>query len=153
MVQQIYICMCVYIYIDTHTHTYIYSLWKSLFSQCSICWTVTNYHLIFTLFIRMLLLHCLPFQCIVFLMLVCSVAQSCLTVISWTVAHQAFLSMEFFSGKNSALGCDFLLQWLFPTQVLYPLCRVFCIGRQFLYHWVTSLVLYVLYDLNTYKDA
>ena len=43
-----------------------------------------------------------------------------LFVISWTVAHQAFLSMEFFSGKNSALGCDFLLQGIFPTQGLYP---------------------------------
>ena len=126
----IYMYVCIYIHrhTHTHTHTYIYSLWKSLFSQCSICWTVTNYHLIFTLFIRMLLLHCLPFQCIVFLMLVCSVAQSCLTVNSWTVAHQAFLSMEVFSGKNSGLGCDFLLQGIFPTQGLYP--PVLC-----LLHW------------------
>ena len=43
-----------------------------------------------------------------------------LFVISWTVAHQDFLSMESFSGKNSALGCDFLLQGIFPAQGLYP---------------------------------
>ena len=76
-----------------------------------------------------------------------------LFVISWTVGHQAFLSMEFFSGKNSALGCDFLLQGIFPPRDYIPLCRVFCIGRQFLYHWVTSIVLYVLYHLNMYKYA
>ena len=51
-----------------------------------------------------------------------------LFVISWTVAHQAFLSMEVFSGKNSGLGCDFLLQGIFPTQGLYP--PVLC-----LLHW------------------
>ena len=43
-----------------------------------------------------------------------------LFVISCTVAHQAFLSMEFFSDKNSALGFDFLLQGIFPIQGLYP---------------------------------
>ena len=64
----------------THTHTHIYGLQNSLFSQCSICGTVTNCHLSFTLFLRMLLLHCLPFQCIAWLMLVCSGAQSCLTL-------------------------------------------------------------------------
>ena len=60
--------------------TYIYTLQTSLFSQCSICGTITNCHLFFTLFIRMLLLPCLPFPCIAWLTLVCSVAQSCLTL-------------------------------------------------------------------------
>ena len=33
----------------------------------------------------------------------------------WTVAHWAPLSMEF-SGKNTEVGCLFLLQGIFPTQ-------------------------------------
>ena len=65
-----------YIYTLFSQSTYIYSL----FSQYSICGTVTNSHLFFTLFIRMLLLPCLPFPCIAWLTLVCSVTQSCLTL-------------------------------------------------------------------------
>ena len=61
-------------------YIYIYGLQNSLFSQCSICGTVTNCHLFFTLFVRILLLHCLPFQRIACLVLVCSGAQSCLTL-------------------------------------------------------------------------
>ena len=37
----------------------------------------------------------------------------------WTVAHQVPLSMEFpwnFPGKNTGVGCHFLLQGIFPTQ-------------------------------------
>ena len=33
----------------------------------------------------------------------------------WTIAHQAPLSMGF-SGKNTGVGCHFLLQGIFPTQ-------------------------------------
>ena len=37
----------------------------------------------------------------------------------WTVAHQASPSMGF-PGKNTGVGCHFLLQGLFPTQGLNP---------------------------------
>ena len=49
---------------------------------------------------------------------------------SWTVAHQAPLSMEF-SGKNTGVHCYPLLQGIFPTQGLnlgFQHCR------QILYH-------------------
>ena len=50
----------------------------------------------------------------------------------WIVACQAPLSMGFFSGKNTGVGCHALLQGIFPTQgsnlcllywkwILYPL--------------------------------
>ena len=35
----------------------------------------------------------------------------------WTVAHQTPLSMNF-PGKNTGIGCHFLLQGIFPTQLL-----------------------------------
>ena len=38
-----------------------------------------------------------------------------LFVTPWTVAHKAPLSMGF-SGKNTGVGCHFLLQGVFPTQ-------------------------------------
>ena len=38
---------------------------------------------------------------------------------SWTVAHQAPLSMGF-SSKSTRVGCHFLLQGNFPTQVSKP---------------------------------
>ena len=68
------------------------------------------------------------------------VAKSCLTlVIPGTVACQAPLSMGFFffffswdsSGKNTGVGCHFLLQGIFLTQEsnLHLL-----LGRQVFYH-------------------
>ena len=39
--------------------------------------------------------------------------------IPWTVAHQAPLYMEF-PGKNTGVGCHFLLQGIFPTQGSNP---------------------------------
>ena len=38
-----------------------------------------------------------------------------LFVTPWTVAHKAPLSMGF-SGKNTGVGCHFLLQGIFPTR-------------------------------------
>ena len=51
----------------------------------------------------------------------------------WTVAHQAPLSMGFFSGKNTGVGCHFLLQGIFLIQGsnLGLLCLLHC--RQILY--------------------
>ena len=46
--------------------------------------------------------------------------QSCLTLCDlMTVAHQAFLSMEF-SRQECGVGCYFLLQEIFLTQGLNP---------------------------------
>ena len=42
-----------------------------------------------------------------------------LCVTLWTVAHQAPLSRNS-PGKNSGVGCHFLLQGIFPTQGLNP---------------------------------
>ena len=59
-----------------------------------------------------------------------------------TVAHQAPLSMGFFS-KNTGLGCHLLLQGIFPTQGLNP-----CLHR--LLHWqADSLLLGHLGNPNT----
>ena len=41
-----------------------------------------------------------------------------LFVTPWTVACQAPLSMEFSPGKNTGMGCHFLLQGIFLTQGL-----------------------------------
>ena len=43
-----------------------------------------------------------------------------LFVTPWTVAYQAPPSMGFFSGKNTGVGCQFLLQWIFPTKGSNP---------------------------------
>ena len=52
--------------------------------------------------------------------MVCSDAQSCLTlVIPWTVACQAPLSVGF-SRQNTGVGCHALLQGMFLTQALNP---------------------------------
>ena len=48
----------------------------------------------------------------------------------WTVAHQALLSWDS-PGKNTGVGCHFLLQGIFPTQGLNP-GLLHC--RQTLYH-------------------
>ena len=53
-----------------------------------------------------------------------------LFVASWTVAHQAPLSMGF-SRKKYWIVCHSLLQGIFPTQVLNP-CLLHC--RWILYH-------------------
>ena len=39
-----------------------------------------------------------------------------------------------FPGKNTSVGCHFLLQGIFPTR---DQTHVSCIGRQILYHWAT----------------
>ena len=54
----------------------------------------------------------------------CSVAQSCPTLVTrWTVACQAPLSMDF-PGKDTRVGCHFLLQGIFLIQRLNP--RLLC---------------------------
>ena len=43
-----------------------------------------------------------------------------LFVTPWTVTYQASLSMGFFSGKSTGVGCHFLLQGIFSTQGSNP---------------------------------
>ena len=38
-------------------------------------------------------------------------------------------------GKNTGVGCHFLLQGVFPAQRSNHISYVSCIGRQVLYHW------------------
>ena len=52
------------------------------------------------------------------------------SVTPWTAAFQAPLSMDS-PGKNTGVGCHFLLQGIFPTQGLNP---GFMLGKQILYH-------------------
>ena len=47
-------------------------------------------------------------------------AQMSLFAAPWTEACQASLSVEFFSGKNTGVGCHFLLQEIFLTQGSNP---------------------------------
>ena len=54
-------------------------------------------------------------------------------VIPWTVVRQAPLSRSF-SGKNTGVGCHFLLQGIFPTRDWTFISWVFCVGRWVLYH-------------------
>ena len=61
---------------------------------------------------------------------------------SWTVARQAPLFLRF-SGKNTGVGCHFLLGIL-PTRGSNP-CLL--LGRWILYHWATREVL----SLKTFK--
>ena len=58
------------------------------------------------------------------------VSKSCPTLATlWTAAHQAPLSMDS-PGKNTGVGCHFLLQGIFPTQESNP---VSCITGRFFY--------------------
>ena len=51
----------------------------------------------------------------------------------WTVPIR-FLHPWDFPGKNTQVGCHFLLQGIFPTK---GWTHVSCIGRWILYHWAT----------------
>ena len=55
----------------------------------------------------------------------------------WTIYSTRFLCPWGSPGKNTAVGCHFLFQGIFPTQGLNPrlLCLLYC--RQILYHWAT----------------
>ena len=48
----------------------------------------------------------------------CVHAQSCLFATLWTVAHQALLSPWNFPGRNTGVGCHFILQGIFLAQGL-----------------------------------
>ena len=71
----------------------------------------------------------------------CVLSQVHLFVTPWTVACQAPLSMEF-PGKNTGVGCHFILQGIFPTQGLN-------LSLLWLQHWQVGSIQYtVLYNLQ-----
>ena len=66
------------------------------------------------------------------------VAQSCLTL--WRphgLLPIRLLCPWDFPGKNTGVGCHFLLQGTFLTQGLNTQTHVSCIGRKILYGWAT----------------
>ena len=67
----------------------------------------------------------------------------CLFATPWTVAHQVPLSMEF-PGKNTGVGCYFLLQCILPTQGLNLLLLHGQVGSLPLSHQVVVVVVYSL---------
>ena len=58
------------------------------------------------------------------------------------VACQAPLSMDF-PGKNTGMGCHFLLQGIFPTQGLNTCLPL---GQWILYHWTTREAWFMLHE-------
>ena len=50
----------------------------------------------------------------------CAVSRVQLYETLWTIAHQAPLSMQFIPGKDTGMGCHFLLQGIFLIQGLNP---------------------------------
>ena len=68
---------------------------------------------------------------------VCSIAQSCLSLSdSMDCSSLGSSSPWGFPGKNTRVGCHFLLQGVFPTQRSNP-CLLCLISRRILYHWAT----------------
>ena len=67
-----------------------------------------------------------------------SCAFSCgpLFVAQWTIASR-LLCPGNFPGKNTGVGCHFLLQGSSQPRDQNPIFRVSCIGRQILYHCAT----------------
>ena len=67
-----------------------------------------------------------------------------------TRAHQASLSLGF-PGKNTGVGCYFILQGIFPTQGLNPHllhCRwIFLLLFVFIFCFFVVVVLFVLFFL------
>ena len=75
-----------------------------------------------------------------------------LSVVSDSLWHHALWFTRLlcpwdFPGKNTGVGCHFLLQWNFPTQGSNP---HLLLGRQILYHWATRESLIYWYQVNFY---
>ena len=75
----------------------------------------------------------------------CSVAQSCPTLQPQGLQPTRLLWQQGFPGKNTGVGCHFLLQGIFPTQGSNPYLCVSCIGRWIVYHWTTGDTLKVIF--------
>ena len=63
-----------------------------------------------------------------------SAAQSCPTLCNWTAACQAPLPWDF-PGKNTGVGCPFLLPGSSRPRDRTHVSFVCCTGRSILYHW------------------
>ena len=63
---------------------------------------------------------------------VCLIHQSCLTLCNPMAPLTRLLCPWDSPGKNTGMGCHFILHGIFPTQGL-NLCLLFC--RRILYHW------------------
>ena len=74
----------------------------------------------------------------------CLVAKLCLTFLRPYGLYLTRLLCPDFPGKNTGMGCHFLLQDIFLTQGLNCIS---CIGRQILYHWATREACDKCYDL------
>ena len=94
-------------------------------------------------------LYCRSLLCVHVCVCACTCSQSlsCLQlfVTSWTIAHQAPLSMGF-SRKEHWRGCHFLLQGIFPTRDQNHVSCISFTGRWILYHCAMLLVIYFIYS-------
>ena len=72
----------------------------------------------------------------------CVWAQSHLTLKSHRLQPTSLLCSWNFPGKNTGVGCHFLLQGIFPTQGSKPCLS--CIGKWILYHCATVNLLSVI---------
>ena len=103
------------IQLHTHTHTHTYLLFSRFFSYC------LNFgvHIVPDLAHGSLAVVCSPCPCH------CCVALGHFSHVSlfstpWTVAHQDPLCPQDLPGKNTGVGCHFLLQGIVPIQGLNP---------------------------------
>ena len=74
--------------------------------------------------------HCYGLMC------VCIQLLSYIFALPWTVATRLLCPWDF-PGKNTAVGCHFLLQGIILIQGTNGVSCIFCIGRQILHHCAT----------------
>ena len=67
----------------------------------------------------------------------CVLSRVWLFATPWTIARQFPLSMGFFLGKNTRVGCHFLLQGNLADPGIEPMSSVSPILVVGLYHWAT----------------
>ena len=67
----------------------------------------------------------------------CSVTKSCLTLWSDGLQPSRLLCPWDFPGKNTGVGCHFLLQGIILIQGSNPCLLQLPLGKQILYHWAT----------------
>ena len=85
--------------------------------------------------------------------------QPCLTLQSLGLQPTRFLCPWDFPGKNTGVGCHFILQGIFPTQGLNPcLLKAFCIERGFFTteppgkHIYIYIYIYIYTHTHTHRD-
>ena len=91
-------------------------------------------------------------MCVCMCVCVCVLSHVQLFATLWTVAHQAPLSMDSL-GKNTGVGCHFLLQGIFLNQDLNPclLCLLHWQGEALLLHHPSEIYIYIyIYIKCTY---